>query len=75
MMISGIPVIVNHLAEEITRKQVCFPRSRRRRIIKKWAKQDRYYTTIRKPCAYLVQGRLICHPTIYDQLQKELDSK
>jgi hypothetical protein len=69
--INGIPIIVSPLAEEVTRKQTKFPRSKRRRIIKKWSKQDRNYSVTHKPLSYLVQGKLICHPIIYEQLRRE----
>lgn len=53
----GVPVILDHhLGVEIRSVQVRFPRSKKRRIQRKWAKDPRNYQTYRvqTPTAYYV---------------------
>jgi hypothetical protein len=74
MTINGIAVFVSQFAEKVIRKQIQFPRSKKRRIIKKWAKLEKNYSSTHEPTAYLVEGnKLICHPIIYESLRREID--
>lgn len=57
----------------VSEKQTRFPRSKRKRIRKKWAKDKRNWTL--KPAAYMLHGELHCHPDIYRQLSKVAESK
>jgi hypothetical protein len=62
----GIPVVETELA--VHRRQVRFPRTRKRRIQKKWRKDVRNWTNT--PCSYLVTGiGLVCHPLIAAQIR------
>lgn len=69
---NGIPVLVSPYAEKKHRKQIRFPRSKRRRIQKKWSKRDENFKIWSEPLAFLANGTLICHPVILDQFRKEV---
>jgi hypothetical protein len=67
--INGIPVIIDLYCTTST--QYKFPHTRKKRIQKKWSKQKSNFKNV--PGAYLIRGRLVCHPSIYDNLKKQLD--
>ena len=68
-MHNGLPVHVSPHA--MTRSQFRFPRSKKKRIRKKFAKnQDNYRS---KPGMFMAGGRLIVHPKYYEEL-KRLDN-
>jgi hypothetical protein len=63
----GIRVVVSEAAMQKT--QFRFPRSKRKRIRKKWAKRDCNYKYT--PGAYMIEGNmLVCHPVVHAQLVK-----
>ena len=65
---NGMPVNVTPTA--IHRRQFRFPRSKKKRIRKKFAKnQDNYKST---PGAYMMMGRFIVHPAIYEKMKDQL---
>ncbi len=68
----GIPIIINSLAEHVSRIQIRFPRSKRKRIKKKWKKQEKNFRIDHKPAIYKTPAGFICHPIIYQQLQEQL---
>lgn len=59
--------------EETIHRQVRFPRSRKKRIRRKWAKNKRNwkYTKVPMDRAYIVDGVLYCHPSFAKKLGQE----
>lgn len=55
------------------RKQVRFPRSRKRRIIKKWKRRESNYQEV--PAAYMVNGELHAHPQVVTRIAKYTTGK
>ena len=51
------------------RTQVRFPRTKKRRIQKKWAKQERNVEY--RPTAFIASGVLVAHPSIVAQLREK----
>ena len=46
-----------------------FPRSKKKRIIKKWAKDQRNYITVPKKDAFIMNNdTIICHPCVKEAL-------
>jgi len=63
----GVQIVESILAVE--RRQVRFPRTKKRRIQQKWRKDERNWFS--KPCAYLVADLgLVCHPLIAERLRR-----
>ncbi len=69
--INGIPIMVSEFAVEMV--QTKFPRSKRRRIRKKWASRNCNF--ISRPACYKVKEYFIMHPTMYDAMRRELDKR
>lgn len=72
----GIQVISS--PEAVKHVQYRFPRSKKRRIRKKWAKQEKNYQY--EPMSYLVNSgygrpQLICHPSVYNKISTEIDKQ
>jgi hypothetical protein len=68
-LIHGVPVQVSTLAtaSEFVRK----PRTKRRRIVKKWRKRAENWR--HAPAAYQMAGLgLVVHPAIYERMQRIL---
>lgn len=62
-----------HLVE---RKQVRFPRSKRRRIRKKWSKRMENWRESPSPYIYQLMGRtLVMHPAMLVRLREVLDQQ
>jgi len=55
---------------KIERAQVRFPRSKKRRMREKWAKQEKNWRTTYTPTAYIHGHMLIAHPILIDHLQR-----
>lgn len=54
------------------RKQVHFPRSKKKRMRRKWAKQPKNYRDVPKPDVYLIDGRyLVGHPATLAKIEKK----
>ena len=58
----GLEIIVNPLGETYKQEQVRFPRSKKRRIRKKWSKCARNFRSVHEPSFYRIGNRLICGP-------------
>jgi hypothetical protein len=81
--LSGMPVYVNVMAT--TRQQCRFPKSKRKRIRKKWAKRPDNFKDV--PGAYMMprsmmsfsscsnEKCLIVHPVIFEKMKDELKRK
>jgi hypothetical protein len=54
-------------------RQVRFPRSKKRRVRKKWAKNQRNYCTIIEHQAYIMGDTCIVTTAIYQELRKKTD--
>ena len=59
MMMGGLKVIVSDALYEWDTWQTRFPRSRKRRIRKKWSRDKRNWTSTRKPLAYRMGDKII----------------
>jgi len=69
--LAGIKVFVDpHLQDRI---QFRFPRSKKKRIRKKWAKQERNYKRIPSKSIYKIGDAIYVHPILYEQLKKTLE--
>ena len=56
----------------LERYQFRFPRSKRKRIQRKWAKDPRNWRTRHVPKVYNMGGRFVMDPISYRNLQREL---
>ena len=56
----------------VIRYQYRFPKSKRRRIRKKWRKDLKNYKTKPDPKYYFLNNRIICHPTMAEKLRKQM---
>ena len=61
-LLAGIPIVTNPYMPETSRFQFRFPRSKRVRIRKKWAKKAENYRE--EAAIFLVNGAYIGHPKI-----------
>lgn len=68
MMLNGIPVYVSVYAQSTESEQFKFPRSKRKRIRKKFKKL--YSMNVLKPACYKVPQGIIIHPELYNKLPK-----
>lgn len=66
--ISGMSVYSSVHATQ--KRQTMFPRSKKKRIQKKWRKDQRNWDE--RPAAYMVSGKLIAHPAYIQELQKRV---
>ncbi len=66
--ISGIAVTPNVFMPETKRVQFRFPRSKRRRIRKKWRKRAANFRE--EPVAWLIGGEVFCHPNVYEKFKR-----
>lgn len=66
----GTPVYIDKYAYRTESRQVKFPRSKKKRIRNKWAKQTKNYKAIEIPCAYFVFGDIYAHPAIVAKIKK-----
>lgn len=57
------------------RVQVRFPRSKKKRIRRKWAKDQKNYDTVPKNVVYVVDGRLVMYTSLARRLSKELSER
>ncbi len=53
------------------RFQYRFPKSKRRRIRKKWQKDPKNWRTVPDDMIYLMGNRAICHPATLEKLKNE----
>lgn len=68
--VSALRIIENELLAD--RVQVRFPRSKKRRIQKKWRNREANYRMIPKRDVYRFGDALICHPDIAREIRKGL---
>lgn len=66
--IFGTPFRVTPDAIAIHRFQYRFPRTKNRRIRKKWAKREGNYREVGEPAIFQTSQQLLIHPVIYEAL-------
>lgn len=72
----GLKIIVSELASPKEMKQIRFPKSKRKRIRKKWAKVQRNWIPTWKPAVWqLHDGTFVMDPGSYSRLQEGLKHK
>jgi hypothetical protein len=68
--LSGIEIRTSPFA--LTREQIRFPRTKKKRIQKKWSKDKRNFTD--RPGMYLIGSNIaVAHPEIYRKLKNTID--
>ena len=71
-MFDGLKLVSDHHMAD--RKQVTFPRSKKRRIRKKWAKQAKHYKWIPWDTMYRMGNTIFLHPSKLAELKKTLSN-
>ena len=66
MFLGGMQIIENPNLLD----QYCFPRSKRKRIRKKWGKDMNNYAPSTK--IWQTAGRIICHPMMAQQIKRQM---
>jgi hypothetical protein len=68
------PILANMIESHYLteRLQVKFPRSKKKRIRRKWAKDQRNWKTVPQGVVYVVDGRMVMHPDLAGKLAEEL---
>jgi hypothetical protein len=65
---SGIRIIANRYMPETVSRQYKFPRSKKARIRKKWARNPKYRREL--PVIWHVDGAIMVHPKIYERIKE-----
>lgn len=77
--IYGMPIVINdYMGNESEFRQIRFPRSKKKRIRKKWSKNRANWKLFRwqEPVSYVFAGKqIIMNSTAYSALKKELNAK
>lgn len=55
----------------VERKQRRFPRSKKRRIRRKWARQEKNWVTVPMTEIYRIGDNIFCHPAIAQKIRIE----
>lgn len=69
----GLKIIVDNCMADW--KQVKFPRSKKKRIRKKWAKNRKNYRWVAWTTVYRIGNVIVMHPIMLAKLKKELDKR
>lgn len=75
-LFGGTPIIVDEKIGEPRRVQVRFPKTKKWRIRKKWAKRSRNFRTFVDPKFYMMthpytmRKTILCNPSGYEKLKK-----
>lgn len=67
----GIPIIENMYMCEAEEIQYRFPRSKKARIRKKWARRPQNWKSIARDQVFKVGNKLVCSPSIHAKLKAE----
>lgn len=71
MMLGGLNVVVSQFLPRFKLVQFRFPRSKKKRIRKKWSKQERNFKLVKhEAAAWRVGDTLYVHPTTYIRLKE-----
>jgi len=73
--VSEIPIIQSTLAMTTKREQIKFPRSKKKRICKKWRKNSKNYKSWYVPAVYAFRDAFVVHPDIIDKLMEKVNGK
>jgi hypothetical protein len=65
---SGIRIVANQYMPESISRQYKFPRSKKARIRKKWARNPKYRREV--PVVWQVDGVIMVHPKIYERIKE-----
>lgn len=65
----GIEVLTSKFCTERKSYQFKFPKTKRKRIQRKWAKRPCNLRDKEVPAAFLMQGKLLIHPDLQDKLE------
>jgi len=73
----GVPFRPSIYFTDTVHRQIRFPRSKKKRIRRKWAKQSRNWETktVPKNEAYIVGGVLYAHPAVLQKMCDELNRR
>lgn len=71
--IYGLPVYYD--SDLVDRVQVRFPRSKKRRIRRKWAKQSCNFRHVPQTTIYVARDFIILHPAMADRLRDRLEEE
>lgn len=66
----GLQLIEDKNCGVMVIKQFRFPRSKKRRIRNKWAKQPKNFKAWLEPRAYQIGNKIIAHPALIAQIRK-----
>ena len=69
----GIPVVLDPRMGKYI--QVKFPRSKKKRIRRKWRKNHKNYAWVSDGQVYQMGGRLYMHPAMWERLKKEMNKR
>jgi hypothetical protein len=64
-----IDIVVSTLIPDTKLAQTRFPRSKRRRIRKKWRKDLKNWSHVPDPQAFRLAGKVVCNPSMYANLK------
>jgi hypothetical protein len=70
--LTGFRVVSSPLVVFTDRVQFKFPRSKKRRIRKKWAKRAINFKDVKRGGTVIVNGIMYCHPSIFHEIQKNI---
>ena len=72
--LAGLQIIPDRLMEDRVWTQVRFPRSKKKRIRRKWAKQRKNFREVVTPWdkAFQIGNHLMRHPTMLERLEKAM---
>ena len=75
--LSGLCITTSQFMADTVRKQIRFPRSKKRRIRKKWAKRPENWTAYSVPWAtvYRMDDLLVMHPAILGRVTREIEDR
>ena len=72
-LLPGLRIVSSHYMAD--RVQFRFPRSKKRRIRRKWAKRPENYKTVPWDKAWLIGGTVYMHPIMVEKLKREIDRR
>ena len=72
----GIQVFSSPLAVSLHKKQVRFPRTHKKRIVKKWKKNPKNFITVETPAIYFLDANkdMFCiHPSVIRMISTKIE--
>ena len=68
-------IIVDAMYHDVSSQQTRKPKSKRKRIKKKFSRDKKNWTTVITPKCYRIGETYCMHPAIYNQLKKEMEKR